>query len=372
MVCRKLAEALSADGLDVEVLTTCVKDFYADWGDNFYREGTYHENGVTVRRFGVRRRNKRLFDSINLKLMNRLPVSAAEEQQFVEEIVRSDALCAFIADNRRSYSFVFIPYMFGTTCWALPLCPERSLLIPCLHDEPYAYMRPYRAVFESAAGLVFLSRPEMELALRLYDLDPKRCHLVGGGVDTEVTGDATSFRAKYKLPEPFLLYVGRREPGKNTPLLLEYFSRFKRRYPGELKLVLAGSGMAGLSPDSAADIVDLGFLSEDDKCGAYAAASLVCQPSVHESFSLSIMEAWVQGTPVLVHAGCGVTSDHCTTSNGGLCFRDYDEFEECVSLLLGDGNLARQMGANGRRYVLNSFSWPRITQRYVDILRGLS
>jgi glycosyltransferase involved in cell wall biosynthesis len=83
------------------------------------------------------------------------------------------------------------------------------------------------------------------------------------------------------------------------------------------------------------------------------------------------MEAWLTGSPVLVHAGCAVTRDHCLASNGGLYFGDYFEFAEAVDLLLGDAALRARLGANGRDYVLANFTWDRVTRNYLDVLDRL-
>ncbi len=39
--------------------------------------------------------------------------------------------------------------------------------MPCLHDEPYAYLRSVAAALASAAVVWFLSEPEHQLAHRL-------------------------------------------------------------------------------------------------------------------------------------------------------------------------------------------------------------
>ena len=112
----------------------------------------------------------------------------------------------------------------------------------------------------------------------------------------------------------------------------------------------------------------MGFVSSQDKYNAYAAASLLCHPSLKESFSLVLMESWVAGRPALVHAGCTVTAYHCRRSNGGLYFGDYDEFALCLGLLLDRPRLAKRMGENGRTYVLENFHWDIIVNRYQRLL----
>ena len=80
-----------------------------------------------------------------------------------------------------------------------------------------------------------------------------------------------------------------------------------------------------------------------EKQMAYAAADIFCMPSVLESYSLVVMEAWLQGTPALVHADCAVTVDHCQRANAGLWFRSYREFDACLERLL-DQQIGPQLG----------------------------
>ena len=47
------------------------------------------------------------------------------------------------------------------------VAPERSIIMPCLHDEPYAHLGVVGATLSSVAGLWFLSEPEHQLAHRV-------------------------------------------------------------------------------------------------------------------------------------------------------------------------------------------------------------
>jgi len=116
---------------------------------------------------------------------------------------------------------------------------------------------------------------------------------------------------------------------------------------------------------------DLGYLDRDEKTAAYAAATVVCQPSVNESFSIVLMEAWLAGTPVLVHARCPVTTYHTTRAGGGLAFGDFYEFAEALTLLLEDRDRHARLGAQGRAYVETEYSWPAVTTRLTSTLERL-
>ncbi|HML26551.1 MAG TPA: hypothetical protein PKC27_07665 [Methanomethylovorans sp.] len=71
--CRQTAEKRQKSGLDVEILTTCVKQFLSDWNTDHYSEGTYKENGITVRRFSVRMRDAEKFDFSNYDEIEEYP-----------------------------------------------------------------------------------------------------------------------------------------------------------------------------------------------------------------------------------------------------------------------------------------------------------
>lgn len=363
---RKTAEALyHLAHLDVEVLTTCVQNFPSDWNTNFHKERTDIVNGVPVRRFPVRFRDTEAFDRVNYKLMRDIPITEREAKVFIREMINSEKLYNYIREHQEEYYFIFIPYMFGTTYWGSLINPERSFLIPCLHDESYAYLNIYKEMFSRVRGICFHSNTELELAQRLYSMRPDAPFIVKEGVDTDFQWDGERFRAKYGV-NGFLLYVGRKETGKNVPLLIENFAQYKRTQQSDLQLVLIGKGDIQIPPDLKQDILDLGFVPDQDKYDAYGAAFALCQPSLNESFSLVMMEAWLTGKPVIVHADCPVTLENCRASQGGLYFANYEEFAGILEFLQNSPVIRNQLGSNGRRYVLENFTWERIVQNYIE------
>jgi glycosyltransferase involved in cell wall biosynthesis len=156
-----------------------------------------------------------------------------------------------------------------------------------------------------------------------------------------------------------LLYVGRREPDKNTPQLIDYFIRYKTRHPGDLRLTFVGAGdplprrndLIETEPDWSSDAM-------------YRDADVFCHPSINESFSIVLMQAWLAELPAIVHGDCAVTREHCERSNGGLWFRSYVEFEELLDRLLASPALRSQLGRNGRAYVEREYSWDAVLRRF--------
>ena len=367
---RRLVGQLRRAGVAVEVLTTTTRDLYADWGRDYYPAGVTTIDGVPVRRFPVGQRNRAAFDAVNARLMAGRTVSAADERVYIEEMIRVPALYDFMAREAVRRLYVFIPYLFATTYFGAQVCPERSVVIPCLHDESYARLGLYREVLPRVRALIFHTAAEQELADRLFPSDAGQIReVLGEGVDSDAAGDAARFRRRYGLDGPFVLYAGRREPGKNTPLLLDYWTRYWRaggRARGA-PLVLLGPGDVALPTDAADGIRDLGFVPAQDKRDAHAAAGVFCLPSVNESFSIALMESWLAGRPALVHAHCAVTVEHCRLANGGLYFANYDEFAATLDYLFDHPAAAARMGRNGRAYVLSRYQWPTIIPRYRDL-----
>lgn len=374
MLCRRLAENLVQRGLEVEVLTTCLRDLGSSWNDNYYPPGEYLINGVPVKRFLIRPMNPDIFVAVNNKLVARHPVSLEEEVDYLRNAVNSDALFSYIGDHKRERFYFFLPYLFGTSLNGVSAAPERSFLIPCLHNEGYADMRVTRRMFQKASGALFLSKAEMTLAKTLFDgLAGMETFLLGCGVDELGATDAAWFREKRKLGDaPFILYVGRKDATKNTPLVVDYFARFRRRNPSSpLRLVMAGPGAVPIPEEARPYTLDLGFVTPREKANACAAATLLFQPSLMESFSIVIMESWLAGRPALVHRRCAVTSEHVRESGGGFAIGSFPEFCEALELLLAAPALANAMGARGAEYVRRHYSWDAVCERFMTLYGAL-
>lgn len=361
---RDLTLHLHDDGVALEILTTCVQNFASDWSVNYFYPGEETIRGITVRRFWADGRAPRAFGDLNAKLMAGTRLEHEEETVYLNEMVNSDDLYAYIRRHRDEYGlFVFIPYMFGPTYFGSAAAGDKAVLIPCFHDEPYAHMRCFAQRFAKVRGMAFLSQPESEFAHSAYDLGAVKTRVLGLGID-EIPGDAVRFRRRHNLHAPFVLYAGRKEEGKKVGLLLDHFARYKAEHPGPLKLVLIGGGSIPIPVEIADEVLDLGFVDKQDKYDAYAAAAVFCQPSWFESFSIVIMESWLAGRPVLVSEQCAVTTSFARQSNGGLYFSDYATFAGALGRLLADPDLADAMGQNGRDYVRQHFVWPTVTAKY--------
>jgi glycosyltransferase involved in cell wall biosynthesis len=358
---RGWAEQLAQRGYPVEVLTTCTARM--DNWINHFSPGIETINGVTVRRFATSPVDPGVFHDVLVRANHGMYVSYADEQAFMQHNLQSVDMIDYLRAHREAYAAVTCaPYLFGTTYWLIDALPERTMLLPCMHDEPAARFRVTREMLERVAGILWNTSAERTFAHTKLGLANPYGRLVGYGFDIDVPpGNGAAFRAKYGLPETLLLYSGRIEGGKNVPLLLEYFTRYKDENPGDLTLVLTGTGDV-LLPQRP-DVVAVGMLPEEDLPGAFAAARALCQPSLNESFSIVMMEAWLQQRPVLVHAGSPVTSGHVHASGGGLTFADYASFAEALHQFTHTPGYAAELGRRGQEYVQRQYSWDAVIDR---------
>jgi glycosyltransferase involved in cell wall biosynthesis len=266
---------------------------------------------------------------------------------------------ALAATADRYDAVLAMPYLWGTTYFAYSACPSKAVIIPCLHDEPYAQLSFVAEMLSGARGLLFNTEVEAKQAGGLVEaLAPWGVVAVGFDPPSQA---GRRRRRRIRLPDPSILYVGRREGGKNTPLLIDYFRRYNRRRPGAVALVFAGGGDPVPSDP---EILEVQLDWRRGPHHLYEASTIVCQPSINESLSIVLLQGWLAARPGLVHGACDVTRMHCERSDGGLWFSSYAEFEEVLDRLLGSTVLREQLGRNGRAYVQRDYSWPAVLDRF--------
>jgi glycosyltransferase involved in cell wall biosynthesis len=352
---RDLAERMRLQGRDVTFLTTCATNHFT-WANDL-QPGTRTVSGLNVRFFPVDEdRDTELFLRLQRTISAGGVLNDEEESAWINNSVNSVSLYDHLREEGANYDRIIAgPYLFGLTCNAALIHPDRTLLVPCLHDEPFARTRIVASLFARVAGILFNSRPEMELAMALFHLKQKCLFVVGKGM-TPFSVDPSSFARTNGITAPYVIYCGRREPLKGTPLLIDYFSAFRARTSRDVKLVLTGTGPLNVPSELESHVLDLGYVSEDKKHEAMAGAVAFCHPSVNESLSIVLLESWLAGTPALVNSRCDVTRHQCHASNGGFWFRTYPEFEEELCALLDNSALRDTLGRSGRDFVLERYS----------------
>lgn len=393
--CRLIAERLTARH-DVEVLTTCARD-YITW-KNDYPEGADRIRGVTVRRFA----NERTRDIASFNRYSewifRNPHTAEDELEWLrQQGPWCPALQDQLARHHQSYdALIFFTYLYAPTVLGLAIDPARSVLVPTAHDEPAIHLDLYQQVFQLPAAVAFNTEVERRFLESTFTFNSVAAETVGCGVDlpqhkvhapreapetetseepetatrfpSHLTARGATFKRRHRLHGPIALYGGRIDPGKGCEELIEYFSAYVGA-GGEATLVLMGAKLMPIP--EAPHIRFAGMLSESERFDALEAATVVIVPSPYESLSLLALEAFAVGTPILANARSDVLVDHCLQSNAGLFYADRDEFIEALELLMADGRLRAAMGRNGREYVRKNYRWDVILGKYERMIAAI-
>ena len=397
--CRLVAERLASKH-DVEVLTTCARD-YVTW-KNEYPEGADRIRGVTVRRFAVSEtRDINSFNQYSDWIFNN-PHSRDDEMEWLrKQGPWSPALLDYITRHQQAYdALIFFTYLYAPTVLGLQIAPARSILVPTAHDEPAIHLSIYKDVFTLPAAIAYNTEVERRFLATHFSIRAIAEETIGCGVDLlhgrhetareedgeggpldeldiadakeddqplppHISGRGAMFRRRHRLYGTFALYGGRIDPGKGCEELIEYFSSYVHG-GGDASLILMGVKLMRLPEERW--IRFAGLLSERERLQALEAATIVVVPSPYESLSLLALEAFAVGTPVLANARSEVLVDHCLRSNAGLFYADRDEFVEGLKLLLADHRLRSAMGRNGKEYVRRNYRWDVILSKYDRLL----
>ena len=350
---HSLALDAVALGHEVELLCTCAKD-HRTWA-NELPPGSFERDGMTVRRFPVDPRDMDAWARVQIALQNGEEVSDAEAVAWLENSVNARELVGRLRDG--GYDRVLAgPYLFGLTWSVARAVPGKTLLVPCFHDEPYSHVGPLLDAFRGVRGFLFNTEPERELAHRLMPgLAPRVEAVVAMGLEP-FEASKSAFAERTGIRAPYVVYSGRREEGKGTPVLVDFVDAFRRRTGRDLHLVMTGSGDVQVPSSLAPAFHDLGFVSEAEKREAMAGAVAFVHPSVNESLSIVLLESWLARTPALVHAKGVVLRSQCERSRGGLWFGSYPEFEEELLWLLENPAAAAKLAEQGRAYTVAAYA----------------
>jgi glycosyltransferase involved in cell wall biosynthesis len=365
-LCRTLAGHMSRHA-DCEIITTCAED-YMTW-KNVFPPGVSQDNGVRVRRFPVDEpRNLEKFNALSDRVFARRPHTIADEENWMRlQGPYSSELLDHLKNHRDSHDvFVFLTYLYATTYFGLPLVKDKAVLVPTAHDEPPIYLSIFDSLFHAPRRLLFLTAEEREFTYRRFSLPENSGAITGIGLEPpRAAGSLATGLEEQLRGNPFLLYLGRIDPSKGCGTLIEHFTKFIAEHPkSPLWLVLAGK--AAMEVPDHARIIAAGYLSEEEKAACIEASIAMVAPSPYESLCLAALEAWAHSKPVLANGECEVLVGQCRRSGGGLWYRNYEEFEQCLALLAVDSALRRSLGAAGASFVTREYGWDGAETRYLQ------
>lgn len=392
-----LSDYFAARGDRVTVYTTEAFDLEHFWAAGKRTVGSdapVEHNGVTIRRFAVRRPpgwqlgypvTRRLMTHLSdlplpgrdalLRFAGRFsPWVPALERALREEPDRFDlvhatnialegpVLAAADYCRRRDVPFVLTPFVH------LGEDGDRRIV-------KYYAMRHQLGLIRQADAVVTQTARERRFLVE-RGVPESRLHLIGAGVDPDevLGGDGAAFRTRHQIAGPLVTTLGTTAYDKGTPHVVEAL-RALWREGVEATLVIAGPTMAHfrhyfarLPAADRARCRLLGFISPEEKRDLLAATDLFALPSRTDSFGIVYLENWCYGTPVIGARAGGVPDVIDDGENGLLVpFADVPALADALRALLANPALARRLGERGRAKVYARYTWDRITAAFARI-----
>jgi glycosyltransferase involved in cell wall biosynthesis len=181
-------------------------------------------------------------------------------------------------------------------------------------------------------------------------------------------------RARYRLPERFILVVGTREPRKNLAALVRAYRRMQSAQETKLGLVIAGRiGWKSQSNDLIEEgdqIVATGFVPHEDLVALYNLATVFVLPSLYEGFGLPPLEAMACGCPVIV-SNRGSLPEIVGDAAILIDPENQDSIAAAIRRVENDHSLHPRLVARGLERV-KYFSWNIAASKTLEIYREIA
>jgi glycosyltransferase involved in cell wall biosynthesis len=219
-----------------------------------------------------------------------------------------------------------------------------------------------------AAALVSVSEWTRQDLVRLFPRAAAKASVVleAAAAPDEVS-DPDALRERLGLERPFVLSVGTLEPRKNLGRLVQAWARLPEDLRAGHTLALVGpegwelDEVLGPIRTSADDVGMTGFVSEPDLAALYRSCSAFVYPSLYEGFGLPVLEAMLQGAPVIS------SSSSSLPEVGGDAVAyvdplDVDGIAEAIERLLRDPAERERLSEAGRARA-STFSWDATAQQ---------
>ena len=161
-----------------------------------------------------------------------------------------------------------------------------------------------------------------------------------------------------------ILFLGRLHAKKGLDILARSFSTIARRFE-DIVLLVVGPNKFGTrekmesilrSEDLLGRAVFTGLLTGEDKLAAMNCADLFVLPSHSDVLGIAVLEAMAARLPVVITEGCEFpeVSEH---GAGFVVEADEVPIAEAITMLLSDADLRKRMGQQGRKLVIERYTW---------------
>lgn len=233
-----------------------------------------------------------------------------------------------------------------------------------------------------ADRVICVSKTLGEEVKTLYHVPDEKLFCIYNGVDSSRYDPPVNVTKARKqvgvgVDDPMVLFAGRLTWQKGPDILVDAIPGVLDAHP-RTKVVFAGDGdMRGGLEDrvASAGIAKstrfLGYRKGMELVSLFKSADVVCVPSRNEPFGIVILEAWSATKPVVATNIGGPREFVHHRYNGMTSDAVGEQISENINVLIDDRGVAEEMGRNGRREVVNKFSWEGAAVATEGVYRSL-
>ena len=239
--------------------------------------------------------------------------------------------------------------------------------------------RAYYRFLREARQIVAVSQHTKADLIRFLNIPQDRIRVIYSGVNPAFRPLSHSWEIEpvlreYKIPIPYVLYVGSCDYRKNIPGLMRAFAQFRVGEFEEFHLVLVGKGTelnreslreygAGLGLTHHLHLA--GYVPLKQLVALYNGATLLVYPSFYEGFGFPPLEAMACGVPAVTSKNSALSE---VTGGSALLVDPYDEGElrEAMRRVVLDHGLRKSLIQKGLAHVWR-FSWDRTAQETLRV-----
>jgi len=194
---------------------------------------------------------------------------------------------------------------------------------------------------------------------------------------THIEEQIARIRAKYQLPEQFILAVGHLEPRKNYLRLLQAFHQLREQQKIPHHLIIVGQEnwlykpfyelMHQLKLNNAVHFT--GFVDQADLPAIYQLADVFILPTLFEGFGIPVLESMAAGTPVVCS---NVASLPEIGQQAALYFNPYEvaDMSEKIWQLINNEQVQQQFIQAGFENI-KRFQWHECAQKTVNLYQAV-
>ncbi|MEM9816926.1 MAG: hormogonium polysaccharide biosynthesis glycosyltransferase HpsP [Cyanobacteria bacterium P01_D01_bin.6] len=306
-------------------------------------------------------------------------------------------LLSWLWEHAQDYDLAHVHALFSpVSSFSATVLRQRGLpylmrplgtLDPADLSKKKQFKQLYAAVLErpnlaGAAAIHFTSEQEARVSERFGTDTPGMVLPLGVNPLPPVAHEIDVYE-ELEIPRdrPLLLFMSRLDPKKGIDLLIPALETLQQEGLN-FHLVMCGANPQDRAYEQSvyqqvqeselrSHVTLTGYVAGDRKAALLQAADLFVLPSYYENFGISVAEAMLAGSPVVISDQVHIWDTIQQTESGWICECTVDSLTQQLRDALKLPDERTQRGLNAQRCAKDHYSWDAIAERAINIYQDI-